>query len=136
MGSTMSNASPWIAVAIVVASLAMVVGSVWGAKRFIVRAPPDYFVRPPPKRSGGARLVRWIAGVPIVLAGVAMLVLPGQGVLTILLGLLILDLPIQRRVAKWLVARPAVYRTISGWRSAAGRPPLEMPLGEEGETTL
>jgi hypothetical protein len=132
----MSNATPWIAVAIGVASLAMVLGSAWGAKRFIVNAPPDYFVRPPPPRSAGARVLRILIGVPIVLAGVAMLVLPGQGVLTIILGLLILDLPIQRRVAKWLVARPAVYRTISAWRGAAGRPPLEMPLGAEEETTL
>jgi len=132
----MSNATPWIAVAIGVASLAMVLGSAWGAKRFIVNAPPDYFVRPPPRRTATARVLRVLIGVPIVLAGVAMLVLPGQGVLTIVLGLLVLDLPIQRRVAKWLVAKPAVYRTISAWRSAAGRPPLEMPLGGEGETTL
>ncbi|HWL84275.1 MAG TPA: PGPGW domain-containing protein [Polyangiaceae bacterium] len=121
------RSSSLIAAAIGFASLAMIVLSMWGAKRFIVRAPADYFVRPPPPRSVGARVMRTIFGSVIVLAGVAMLVLPGQGVLTIVVGLLILDLPIQHKVAKWLVARPAIGRTIASWRTRAGQPPLEMP---------
>ena len=121
------RASPGLIIAFGVASLAMVIVSAWGTKRFITRAPVDYFMRPPPPRTVGARVLRTAIGVPVVLAGVAMLVLPGQGVLTIVLGLLILDLPIQRKVAEWLVGRPAIHRTITGWRRASGQPPLQMP---------
>jgi len=114
------------AVVIGLLSLLMMVAAVWGTKLFIVRVPADYFCRPPPLRSPGARILRTVAGVPIVLAGVAMLLLPGQGVLTIILGLLVMDLPIQHRVAKWLVARPALHRLIDGWRQRAGQPPLQI----------
>ncbi|WP_394837905.1 PGPGW domain-containing protein [Pendulispora rubella] len=117
---------PALAVVVGGLSLLMVVAAMWGAKLFIVRIPPDYFLRPAPERTPGARILRTVAGVLIVLAGIAMLVLPGQGVLTIVVGLLVMDLPIQHRVAKWLVARPALHRLIDGWRQRAGQLPLQV----------
>ncbi|WP_394827100.1 PGPGW domain-containing protein [Pendulispora albinea] len=116
-----------LAVLLGAASVIMVVVGMIGVKLFVVRVPADYFVAPPPRRSPLARVVRTVLGVILVLAGVVMLVLPGQGVLTIVVGLLVLELPIQHKVAGWLVARPAVARVIETWRRRAGRPPLQMP---------
>jgi hypothetical protein len=55
-----------------------------------------------------------------------MLVLPGQGVLTILAGITLLNYPGKRRLELWLVRRPAIHRAIDWIRRRAGRAPLEL----------
>ncbi|MFO7857997.1 MAG: PGPGW domain-containing protein, partial [Ectothiorhodospiraceae bacterium] len=62
----------------------------------------------------------------LVLAGIAMLVLPGQGVLTILAGLTLMNFPGKYRVERWLMSRPAVFNAVNWLRRRAGRPPLEL----------
>jgi hypothetical protein len=71
--------------------------------RAVGKISPDYFVTPEPRKGGWRKrhpVQRWvfrvsknILGGLVFLAGVAMLVLPGQGMLTILLGLSLLDFP-------------------------------------------
>ena len=68
-----------------------------------------------------------LAGAVLVLAGLAMLVLPGQGLLTIVVGLLFLDFPGKRSLELRLVRHPPVLRTINWLRATAHRPPLQMP---------
>ena len=62
----------------------------------------------------------------LILAGIAMLVLPGQGLLTILIGFLMLDLPGKYRVEKWLISRGRVLHAINWYRGKKGRPPLRL----------
>ena len=79
------------------------------------------------------RAVRWsgmlmknlIGGLLIVL-GIIMSVpgVPGQGILTILLGLMLLDVPGKRRWEQKLVKRPKVLQTINQLRGKFGKPPL------------
>jgi Putative transmembrane protein (PGPGW) len=98
----------------------------------IVRLPADYFVgpHPPPLWKGKHPLLRRVAknvlGVVLLIGGVVMLFTPGQGVLTILLGLMLLDLPGKRRVERALVRRPGVLRFINRLRARYRRPPLEI----------
>ena len=61
------------------------------------------------------------------LFGIAMLVLPGQGIITILFGLSIVDLRIKRRVLRWLLERPAIEKSVQRLREKAGQPPLVIP---------
>jgi hypothetical protein len=61
-----------------------------------------------------------------MLAGVAMLVLPGQGLLTLLMGFLLVDFPGKYRLERWLFARPIVRRPINWLRHRAGRVPLQL----------
>lgn len=63
-------------------------------------------------------------GVLLFLAGVAMIVLPGQGLLTMLIGISLLDFPGKRHLERRLVGQPAVLRTINKLREKFGRPPL------------
>jgi multisubunit Na+/H+ antiporter MnhG subunit len=91
----------------------------------VVRLPADYFVRLPTKHGAHVRAARAVAGIGLVLLGVALLFLPGQGVLTILLGLALLSDP--RRVGLRLLARPALRRTVETLRTRRGVPPLELP---------
>jgi hypothetical protein len=65
-----------------------------------------------------------LLGYLLIAAGIAMLVLPGQGVLTILLGFILVDLPGKYRFERWLVTRPLVLRSINRLRRRAGRDPL------------
>ena len=65
-----------------------------------------------------------ILGCILVAAGIVMLVLPGQGTLTILAGILLLDFPGKYRLVRWIVARPQVLGVLNWLRRRAGRPPL------------
>ena len=65
-----------------------------------------------------------LLGYLLIVAGIAMLLLPGQGVLTMLLGFIMVDLPGKYRFERWLVARPLVLRSINMLRRRAGREPL------------
>ena len=56
-----------------------------------------------------------------------MLVTPGQGVLTILVGLLFLDFPGKFALERRLVQMKPVLAAIVWVRTKAGRPPLELP---------
>jgi hypothetical protein len=57
--------------------------------------------------------------------GLAMLVLPGQGILTILIGVMLLDFPGKRRWELWLIRRRGVRHSIDWIRQRAARPPLD-----------
>lgn len=69
------------------------------------------------KNLAGALLV--VLGVLLSLPGV-----PGQGVLTILLGVMLLDFPGRRRFERWIVSRPKVFKTINKLRHRFNKPPL------------
>ena len=68
-----------------------------------------------------------LAGLGIVVLGVAMLLLPGQGILTILIGLTLLDFPGKRRLEIWFVRRSSILNGINRIRKKARREPLMLP---------
>jgi archaellum biogenesis protein FlaJ (TadC family) len=103
----------------------------------VVQLPRDYFVRDRriPVRHVRRHPVLWwmvaiiknVVGLVLVVAGIAMLVLPGQGLLTILMGLGLLNFPGKYALERWIFGQPAVASTLNRMRSVAGRPPLELP---------
>jgi hypothetical protein len=56
-----------------------------------------------------------------------MLLLPGQGLLTILMGLALTNFPGKYDLERRIVSRPAVSTALNRIRRAGSRPPLEMP---------
>ena len=60
-----------------------------------------------------------VAGIILSVPGV-----PGQGLLTMLVGLVLLDIPGKRRLELKLVSRPRVVRAINRLRKRFSRPPL------------
>jgi len=97
----------------------------------VVRLPADWFVAEratSPRAASVAgialRVAKNVLGVVFVLAGIAMLVLPGQGVLTILIGLLLIDGPGKRALVRRIVARPAIRSVLDRVRARAGREPF------------
>ncbi|MBL1216892.1 MAG: hypothetical protein D8M59_05290 [Planctomycetes bacterium] len=106
----------------------------------IARLPCDYFIRP--RRHArdltigawGVLVFRNLVGLVLVLLGFAMLVLPGQGILTILIGLGFLQFPGRRRLERWLVSKKSVHRSMNWIRAKAGREPLQLPTSDEPRT--
>jgi hypothetical protein len=54
-----------------------------------------------------------------------MLVLPGQGILTIATGLLLMDYPGKFRLERRIVATPMVLKGLNWLRAKANQPPLK-----------
>ncbi len=104
----------------------------------VVRLPADYFSRNPARRPAAPRtpsrfvwrIGKNLVGALFVLAGFAMLFLPGQGVLTIVIGVLLLDFPGKYRLERWLVSRRGVLGAINRVRAKFDKPPLEVDSGE------
>ncbi len=101
----------------------------------VVRIPVDYFAEQKRQTSPwaeqhvvirlGVLVVKNFLGVLFIVLGLAMLVLPGQGLLTLLIGVLLLNFPGKYRVERWLIQRPSIYKGVAWLRRRAGREPLE-----------
>ena len=100
-----------------------------------VALPADYLHGPRVPSLWAKRhpTLRWIVWIAKNLAAIILIILgvflslpgvPGQGLLTILVGVFLLDFPGKERIEKQLVTRPAVLRTINRLRARFGRPPL------------
>lgn len=118
-----------------VLSIVGFVGSLIAIPFVLIRLPPQYFDERYPRTwmQDHHPVLRWIGlvlknvvGVVFLLAGLAMLFLPGQGVLTMLIGVSLMDFPGKRHMESKLIGLPAVLKTINKLRHKFGRPPLTM----------
>jgi hypothetical protein len=71
--------------------------------------------------------IKNVIGAVFVCAGLIMLVLPGQGLLTLFIGLLIMNYPGKYQLERWLIARPYVMPAVNKLRARHGHPPLQDP---------
>lgn len=71
-------------------------------------------------------IFRNLIGLPVFLAGVAMIFLPGQGLLTILLGMAIMIYPGKFRAERWVVRRQGVLKALNWMRKRHDAPPLDV----------
>ncbi|UCF30408.1 MAG: hypothetical protein JSV26_10175 [bacterium] len=107
----------------------------------VARMSPDYFAsdRPADESWRGRhpflriliRVMKSLLGLVFLLAGLMMLVLPGQGLLTVLIGISLLEFPGKRRLQLFLVRRSAVFNSLNWIRKRAGREELLMPERKE-----
>jgi hypothetical protein len=106
-------------------------GSLAVVLRVVLALPPDYFERAPPSRAPwtARRVARNLAGLVTIAVGALLSVpgIPGQGLLLVLVGVLLVDFPRRRRLERTLVARPGVLALINRLRARFGRPPLRPP---------
>lgn len=121
-------------VAAATASILMYIASIVIVPWLVVRMPRDYLVREPPMRTEWGhhhpviravlKVLKNLLAYFVIAAGVLMLFLPGQGVLTIIAGLLLADFPGKHRLIRWTITRPAVLRAVNWLRMRAHREPL------------
>lgn len=99
----------------------------------IILLPTDYFVRSAgiPVSSTPVRAVLRILknflGLCILLAGILMLFLPGQGILAILFGCSLVDFPKKRQIQIKILSGQRVRGSVNWIRRKGGKPPLEIP---------
>jgi len=101
----------------------------------VTRIPPDYFLyrrrhsadRRYPVLNLILLVVKNVIGAAFVLAGLLLLFLPGQGLITLLLGLMIMDYPGKFALERWLIQRPHVLPALNWLREKYDHPPLKSP---------
>lgn len=101
----------------------------------LVKLPANYFhsshdreflvERHPILRAVGI-FAKNLLGLVLVFAGIIMSLpgVPGQGVLTILLGIMLLDFPGKRALETRIVSRPRVNSAVNALRARFDKPPL------------
>ena len=116
-----------------IASAAMLVISAIVIPYLIVRLPADFYVEDDhPRHLFQDRpllrifflTVKNAIGAVLLVAGILMLVLPGQGILTILAALALLNFPGKRKMEMRILHRPAILKSVNWLRKRAGREPL------------
>ncbi len=120
-----------LAIWLTAASVVMFVGSIFVAAIVVIRLPHNYFAhptRPPRERNRGVaiKVAKNILGAFLFLAGLAMLILPGQGVLMVLVGVMLLDIPGKYRLEKWLVSKGKVLKAMNWLRAKWDKQPLKV----------
>jgi len=123
----------WSTVASVVAVIATVIGLPW----VITRLPHDYFSRPrrevwrdssqEPVFALVLGVLKNLLGLVLVILGLIMLVTPGQGILTLLAGFLLMNFPGKYQLERWLVLRPGVLRGLNWLRERHDHAPFDSP---------
>lgn len=117
--------NPLVECGLVLFSVLAVVASIVLVPRFLARLPRDYLHGAPAQPASVlARVLRNVVGVVLVLLGVAMLLLPGQGLLTLLVGLMLTDFPGKHGLVVRLLTRPKVLSIVNRLRARHQAPPL------------
>ena len=112
--------------------VALTAGSLALVLRITLALPEDYFERPAVPRGASwtlARIGRNVGGLLLIAVGAVLSIpgIPGQGVLTMLVGVLLLDFPQRQRLERALLGRPGVLPTLNRLRARFGRRPLRPP---------
>lgn len=116
-----------------IASVAFFIGTLIAIPFILVRLPPHYFDERQPRlwmpdhhpvlRLLGL-IVKNAAGAVFLVVGIALLFLPGQGILTILLGISLMDFPGKRYCERKIVGQPTVLKAINALRAKYDKPSL------------
>ncbi len=96
----------------------------------LIRLPADYFVYEKGKTLLNRLpfpvlylllVLKNIAGIILLLFGIVLLFVPGQGILTIIAGVVLMNFPGKRRLMRYVVRKKPVYNGINWIRAKAGK---------------
>ena len=103
----------------------------------LVKLPADHFSKkrktkfwagPRPAIHAAKVIGKNIGGVLLVALGIVLSLpgVPGQGLLTVLLGIMLLDFPGRHRLEQKLLSKPSIVNTINRLRGRFDKPPLQL----------
>ena len=103
-------------------------------KWLVALIPEDYFINRKASKMRSSNPVLWyivliiknVAGYSLVLGGIMMLVLPGQGVFTIIIGLMLSNYPGKYSIERKFIAIPSILKSINWLRNKSNKPPLNL----------
>jgi archaellum biogenesis protein FlaJ (TadC family) len=126
--------NPFITRWILGISLVLFVGTIIAVPYLITLIPEDYFSHDRRTSTGFSGhhpvirlvliLLKNIIGYSLIILGMVMLVLPGQGILTMLIGFVLIDFPNKYQMERWLVSLPRVLKTMNWFRRRSHKKPL------------
>lgn len=108
---------------------ALVLGAI-AAPILIVKLPEDFLEnggKPPGGDHPARRIVRNIFAWILITGGLAMLALPGPGIVVLLVGLVLADFPGKRKLMKMILSRKSILKPMNKLRAKYGKPPLRVP---------
>ncbi len=119
------------------ASVLMFLGSLCTIPVILIKIPADYFSSLETKSRIDVRdlsffrllylIFKNMVGIAFILAGLIMLLLPGQGILTIIVGMSLLNFPGKYSLVRNIIRNKTILNTINKLRSKADKPPIEVP---------
>jgi hypothetical protein len=115
----------------IVSGVTVLVGII-GAVTVAVLLPDDYFVKSPEHRHGkgtAKKIAKNVVGVVLLLVGILMSLplVPGPGIILLLVGLSMTDFPGKRKVEVKLLKFPGLLKQLNKVRAKFGRKPLQLP---------
>ncbi len=113
-------------------SIGMVLASMLIIPFLIIKMPADYFIDKRRKRNWTIPriilyVLRNVFALVLFVAGVLMLVLPGQGLLTLIIAAVVSDFPGKFAFERWLLRQKGVLRSINWIRKRYDKPNIEVP---------
>lgn len=126
-----ASAAPFFSF-LAIASLITFLFSLLLIPAMVAHMPRDYFLiivrrHQPIRPNLVILLIKNTFGALLLIAGIAMLFLPGQGLLTIILGLIFLSFPGKQRLLLGLLTRPALRNSLNWIRRKTGKSEFRWP---------
>tara|TARA_Y100000588_G_C14162714_1_gene885532 strand:+ start:991 stop:1446 length:456 start_codon:yes stop_codon:yes gene_type:complete len=131
---------PWLP-ALTATGIIMALASCIAIPWLLLRMPEDYFTQgyQPRLHRGPLAWIVWLIrnliALILLVAGILMLVLPGQGLLTILIAIMTSTFPGKYRLERAIMRRPGVFRAANWIRRKYDRTPLKHPDGHDEDIT-
>jgi hypothetical protein len=102
----------------------------------LIKIPSDYFVAEkrekcpwgncPPIIRLLLLVIKNIIGVVLILSGIIMLFIPGQGILTIMAGIVLMDFPYKYKIMRKIIKNSNILRFINKLREKANQEPFKV----------
>ena len=96
------------------------------------KIPQDYFIHTNQHKVEIEHLghliivvIRTLIGFVLLIAGIIMLVSPGQGIISILLGLFLMEFPGKRKLELKLINHEPTFKALNWLRGKAGKDPFD-----------
>lgn len=115
-------------------SLFIFLFSLLSIKWLVSLIPEDYFINKKDSKIKTSNIFIWyiilifknLIGYSLILGGIMMLVLPGQGLFTIIIGLMMSNYPGKYSIEKKFIAIPTILKSINWLRRKSNKPPIRI----------
>ena len=115
-------------------SLFVFLFSLLSIKWLVSLIPEDYFINKKDSKIKTNNILIWyivlvfknLIGYSLILGGIMMLVLPGQGLFTIIIGLMMSNYPGKYSLEKKFIAIPTILKSINWLRRKSNKPPIRI----------
>ena len=115
-------------------SFVIFIFSLLSIKWLVALIPSDYFIDKKSSKFKSQFPITWLVsmiiknliGYVLIIGGILMLVLPGQGLFTIFIGLMMSNYPGKYSIERKFIAIPSVLKTINWLRKKSNQDPLKV----------